>query len=149
MGAVPKPITGLPLLPMHGATLGAIVPVFSIAVGLIQLRLHRHVGTDRILVHQTRVGEEVDGVLERRQRHAQGLPDPRRGQHDGQVLQHLHLGVDHRAGVTGEGQHVVERTYRLPDSGPMGCRAAPVSAGYSTMAGHTETNLVGSPGWML
>ena len=46
-----------------------------------------------------RVAEEVDGVLERRQRQAQGLPDARRGQHDRQVLQHLHLGVDHRAGV--------------------------------------------------
>ena len=33
---------------------------------------------------------------------------PRRGQHDRQVLQHLHLRVDHGAGVAREGQHVVE-----------------------------------------
>ena len=105
----------------------------------VQRSLHRDIRPHRVFIHRTRVTEEVDGVLERRQRQAQGLPDARRGQHDRQVFQHLGLGVDHGAGVGRERQQVLERavagrTHRLQ-------RRARVRRVFH-LAGDTETDLV-------
>ena len=104
-----------------------------------QRGLHRHIRADRIFVHRTRIGEEADGVLERRQRQAEAFPDARRGQHDRQVFQHLGLGVDHGAGVGREGQQVLERavagrSHRLQ-------RRAGIGRVFH-LAGDTETDLV-------